>query len=57
MQLEAKKYLYDMQQAAALLTNFTSGKSFEDHTNDPMQSGDRTPVRDHWRGADEAFEA
>ena len=36
MQLEAKKYLYDMQQAAALLTNFTSGKSFEDYTNDPM---------------------
>ncbi len=36
MQREAKKYLYDMQQAAALLTNFTSGKRFEDYTNDPM---------------------
>jgi hypothetical protein len=30
MRLEAKKYLYDMQQAAALLTDFTSGKRFED---------------------------
>jgi len=36
MQLEAKKYLYDMQQAAALLANFTSGRSFEEYTSDPM---------------------
>ena len=28
MRLEAKKYLYDMQQAAALLTQFTAGKGF-----------------------------
>ena len=30
MRLEAKKYLYDMQQAAALLTQFTAGKQFAD---------------------------
>jgi uncharacterized protein with HEPN domain len=36
MRLEAKKYLYDMQQAATLLTDFTSAKSFDDYRGDPM---------------------
>ena len=31
MRLEAKKYLFDMQQAAALLTQFTAGKGFADY--------------------------
>jgi uncharacterized protein with HEPN domain len=29
MQLEAKKYLYDVQQAAARIAEFTAGKRFE----------------------------
>lgn len=36
MQLEAKKYLYDMQQAAALLARFTAGKQFADYAGDAM---------------------
>lgn len=36
MRLEAKKYLYDMQQAATLLIDFTSEKSFDDYRGDPM---------------------
>ena len=28
MRLEARKYLYDIQRAAALLTEFTVGKTF-----------------------------
>ena len=36
MRLEAKKYLYDMQQAAALLAQFTAGKQFADYDSDPM---------------------
>jgi uncharacterized protein with HEPN domain len=36
MRLEAKKYLYDMQQAARLLSDFTSAKSFDDYTRNPM---------------------
>lgn len=36
MRLEAKKYLYDMQQAAKLLTDFTSDRSFDDYRRDPM---------------------
>ena len=35
MRLEAKKYLYDMQQAA-LLTQFTAGKGFADYVGDAM---------------------
>ena len=31
MRLEAKKYLYDMQQAASLLEQFTAGKTFADY--------------------------
>ena len=36
MRLEAKKYLFDMQQAAALLSQFTAGKEFADYDSDAM---------------------
>jgi uncharacterized protein with HEPN domain len=36
MRLEAKKYLYDIQQAVRLLTAFTAGKDFEDYAADAM---------------------
>lgn len=36
MRLEAKKYLYDIQQAADLLQAFTAGKSFADYEADAM---------------------
>ncbi len=36
MPLDAKKYLYDNQRAAALLTEFTTGKEFDEYARDPM---------------------
>ena len=36
MQLEAKKYLYDVQQAVARIAEFTAGKQFADYHNDAM---------------------
>ena len=36
MRLEARKYLYDIQRAAALLTEFTVGKTFADYARDAM---------------------
>ncbi|MCI0452366.1 MAG: DUF86 domain-containing protein [Candidatus Latescibacteria bacterium] len=36
MRLEAKKYLFDIQQAAALLAEFTAGKEFADYARDAM---------------------
>ena len=36
MRLEARKYLYDIQRAAALLTEFTLGKTFADYARDAM---------------------
>lgn len=36
MRLEAKKYLFDLQQAAVLLTEFTAGKTFADYSGDAM---------------------
>ena len=36
MRLEAKKYLYDIQQAAGLLTQFTASKTFADYEHDAM---------------------
>ena len=36
MQLEARKYLYDIQQAADLIVQFTSGKTFVDYQREPM---------------------
>ncbi len=36
MQLEVKKYLYDIQQAAALVTAFVADRNFADFEADPM---------------------
>ncbi len=36
MRLEAKKYLYDIQQAAARIAEFTTGKEFEQYRGDAM---------------------
>ena len=36
MRLEAKKYLYDIQQAAMLLAQFTAGKDFDQYADDAM---------------------
>ena len=36
MQLESKKYLFDIKQAAGLLADFTRGKSFTDFQGDPI---------------------
>ena len=36
MRLEAKKYLYDILQAADLLHEFTTGKGFADYEGDAM---------------------
>jgi uncharacterized protein with HEPN domain len=36
MRLEAKKCLYDIQQAADLLAQFTAGKMFSDYQREPM---------------------
>jgi len=34
MQLEAKKYLYDIKRAADLIESFSAGKSFDDYSAD-----------------------
>lgn len=36
MRLEARKYLFDIQEAAKLVSQFTSGKTFLDYQNDAM---------------------
>jgi uncharacterized protein with HEPN domain len=36
MQLEAKKYLYDIQQAAQQIADFTADKRFEDYQGNPI---------------------
>lgn len=36
MPLEARKYLYDIQQAIDLIDGFCAGKSFADYQQDPM---------------------
>ena len=36
MQREAKKYLYDIQQAARLIREFTEGKTFADYQSNAM---------------------
>lgn len=36
MRLEAKKYLYDIRQAVALLASFTAGRCFDDYQADAM---------------------
>ncbi len=35
MRLESKKYLFDIIQAAKLLSQFSSGKTFADYIADP----------------------
>ena len=39
MQLEAKKYLYDIQQAAARIAEFTAGNGLEDYRSNAMMRG------------------
>ena len=36
MQLEAKKFLYDIQRATDLLAQFTAGRTFADYERDAM---------------------
>jgi Uncharacterized conserved protein len=36
MRLEARKYLYDIQHAIALLKEFTAGKGLADYEREPM---------------------
>jgi uncharacterized protein with HEPN domain len=36
MRREAKRYLYDVAQAAELIAQFTAGKTFQDYLEDPM---------------------
>lgn len=36
MRLEARKYLYDIQDAAGLVAQFTVAKTFDDYRADPM---------------------
>ncbi len=36
MRLEAKKHLFDIQQAAELLTTFIASKGFDDYQRDPL---------------------
>lgn len=36
MRLEAKKYLYDVHQAAGLIADFTKGKGFADYQRDAL---------------------
>jgi uncharacterized protein with HEPN domain len=36
MRLEARKYLYDIQEAAGLVSQFTKGKEFADYQADSM---------------------
>lgn len=36
MQLKARKYVYDIQQAAELVAQFTVGKAFADYQREPM---------------------
>jgi uncharacterized protein with HEPN domain len=36
MRLEARKYLYDIQDAAGLVAQFTAGKTFDDYQADAM---------------------
>jgi uncharacterized protein with HEPN domain len=36
MRLEALKFLYDIQQACALLSSFVAGKAFDDYTGDAL---------------------
>jgi uncharacterized protein with HEPN domain len=37
MRLEARKYLYDIQEAASLADQFTAGTDFAEYQRNPMQ--------------------
>ena len=52
MELESKKYLYDILQAAKRLTDFTSGKTFDDYEHNPMM---RSAVERQFEIAGEAL--
>ena len=52
MRIEARKLLYDMQRAAALLTEFTAGKTFADYERDAMMRAAVERIRDRRRGDD-----
>lgn len=45
MRLETQKYLDDMQRAAGLLAEFTSGKSSADYEQDAMMRAMANPRR------------
>ncbi len=36
MQLEARKYLFDIQEACARIAEFTAGRTFEDYVQDAL---------------------
>lgn len=36
MELEIRKYLFDIQQASQMITNFTRGETFENYQTNPM---------------------
>ena len=51
MRLEARKYLYDIQRAVALLREFTAGKTFADYERAAMlRAAVEAGIRDHRRG-------
>jgi uncharacterized protein with HEPN domain len=52
MELEAKKYLFDIKQAADLLGAFTSAKTFPDYQEDAML---RAAVERHFEVIGEAL--
>lgn len=53
MRLEAKKYLFDMRQAAALLSEFTAGKTFA-FRGVPCEVGDSHREIGSWLGSADA---
>ena len=49
MRLEALKFLYDIQQACALLSSFIAGKTFDDYAGDGRFCLGRRATIDHRR--------
>ena len=50
MKLEAKKYLYDIRQAVALLNEFTAGRSFADYERDAREH--KGTLLNNWKNLD-----